>query len=181
MVNALNKKNTKDSLHNNSLHNRQELENSIGGRYLEPQTDVTFRRICGTEKNKKITIAVCNAMLNLSSPIVDIQFKNTQQIPPTPKHKECVVDIFAQDQKGNQLILEMQLHTTKEFAARSVKYAFDGYSNQAMRGGNYNDSKPVYLIALTDQIMFHDHEHYESTHRLIEENNRSMSFRHGDS
>ncbi len=58
-------------------------------KYLNPQNDLAFKRICGQEKNKKILLAMLNAVLKnqLHHDIEDVVFLKTAQDPDIASQK----------------------------------------------------------------------------------------------
>ena len=61
---------------------------SLIKKYLNPQNDVAFKRIFGTEKNKDILIAMLNAVLKsqLHTPITQVSFLSPFQEPEALAH-----------------------------------------------------------------------------------------------
>ena len=140
----------------------------IRGRWLSPRTDITFKRVFGTEENKDITIEMLNTLLEPKIDIADITFPNPAQIPITPDHKEVVFDVYARDESGREYVVEMQVRTSLSLRKRALRYLSGVYASQLKSGEEYRDQKEVQLLLFTEEMMFPSHPSYESTHKILE-------------
>lgn len=140
------------------------------GKFLDPKTDIAFKRIFGTEKNKDILIDFLNDVLQKSgnSWIVDLEYLPTIQDPAIAIFKTSVVDILCRDKAGIKYIIEMQVTKTEGFERRAQLYAAKAYCSQIRKGGDYADLKEVIFLALTDHIMFPGKASYRSDHVLLD-------------
>ena len=80
-------------------------------KFLDPTTDLTFKKIFGNQQKTEILIAFLNAILdrkegNLITKIIIIDPNNH---PETIISKQTIVDIKCEDQKGITYIIEMQV------------------------------------------------------------------------
>ena len=100
------------------------------GKYLNPQNDVAFKRIFGSEKNKDILISLLNEVLKnqLKDPIKEVKFLSPIQDPEVSASKQSIVDVLCRDKKGTQYIIEMQVAKTKglkqEHSTTPIKLLF---------------------------------------------------------
>ena len=111
---------------------------SLITKYLNPQNDVAFKRIFGTDKNKDILIAMLNAVLKnqMHTPITRVRFLSPVQEPEVLAKKQSIVDVLCQDSDGCQYIIEMQVASTKGFEARAQYYAAKAFINQLNESNN---------------------------------------------
>ena len=125
-------------------------------KFLNPQNDIAFKRIFGTEKNSDILVQFLNDMLEFRGepPIVEVTFLKTIQDPEIAAFKTCIVDVMCVDLEGNQYIVEMQVTNPGEFLDRVQYYAANAYTRQLKPGEKYKKAKPVALIAITNFSLF---------------------------
>ncbi len=141
-------------------------------KYFNPQNDFAFKRIFGQEKNKKILIAMLNAVLKESfhGPIEDVQFLKTIQDPEIGSQKQSIVDVLCKDQDGCQYIIEMQVASRQGFEKRAQYYAAKAYVNQAGVGRLYQNLKKVIFLAFTNYILFPKEKKHKTEHITLEKN-----------
>lgn len=86
-------------------------------KFLDPKNDFCFKQIFGTEKNKDILIHFLNDILKYegSEKITEVTFLKTIQDPEIAAYKQSIVDVLCKDQKGEQVIVEMQVSKHKGF------------------------------------------------------------------
>ncbi len=125
-------------------------------RYLDPKSDLTFKRVFG--EHKDIMISFLNAMLPLQedNEVVDIEYLPTELVPEIPTKKDSIVDVRCKDTKGRQFIVEMQMYWTNAFMQRAVFNTCKAYATPVERGQKFREIKPVYTISLINDIAFPD-------------------------
>ncbi len=129
-------------------------EEYMAGSYLNPFTDFGFKRLFGTEENKKYLKDFINELLREEEgEIIDLTFLPTEQIPAYPEQKKAIFDIYCKNEKGEFFIVEMQKHSQRYFKDRSVYYSSFAIQQQARKDiddkGFWNyQLKAVYTIAL---------------------------------
>jgi predicted transposase/invertase (TIGR01784 family) len=143
-------------------------------KFLDPKNDVAFHRIFGTEKNKDILIHFINDILELKEgeKIKEITFLPTIAVPEIAAKKQSIVDVLCKDEKGVQIIIEMQVAPQEGFEKRAQYYAAKAYSRQLNKGkgegSRYKDLKSVIFIAISDNIIFKDKISYKSDHIILD-------------
>ena len=139
-------------------------------RFLNPQNDIAFKKIFGTEVNKDILISLLNGVLNkqFHRPIVDVKFLNPFQEPEALAKKQSIVDVLCQDSDGCQYIIEMQIAQTSGFEERAQYYAYKAFISQMNRGDRYEGLKEVIFLAFTNFSIFPDKKHYKSEHVTLD-------------
>src|SRR5271156_3972871 len=117
-------------------------------RYLDPKTDIVFKKIFG--EHKHLLKSFLNALLPLPADglIVSLEYLNPEQVPTIPILKRPVVDVKCTDQQGRIFIVEMQIEWTDSFMQRMLFNASRAYVKQLEKGEEYHLLQPVYGVAL---------------------------------
>ena len=130
---------------------------SLANKYLNPQYDISFKRIFGTEKNKELLLNFLNVVLKnqIKSPIIEVVFLKTVQDPEIASKKQSIVDVLCKDTTGVQYIIEMQMTKGSGFEERAQYYAAKAYVNQMLAGDRqYANLKEVIFIAIANYNIF---------------------------
>ena len=126
-------------------------------KYLNPFTDFGFKKIFGEEASKPLLIDFLNALLPQTDKIVDLTFKNNEQLGQTDLDRRAIYDIYCENEKGEKFIVELQKAKQNYFKERTIYYATFPIREQAEKGEwNYN-LKAVYCIGILD-FTFDDYE-----------------------
>jgi predicted transposase/invertase (TIGR01784 family) len=126
-------------------------------KYLNPFTDFGFKKIFGEEASKPLLIDFLNALLPQSDKIVDLSFKNNEQLGQTEIDRKAIYDIYCENEKGEKFIVELQKAKQNYFKERTIYYSTFPIREQAEKGEwNYN-LKAVYCIGVLD-FTFDDYE-----------------------
>jgi predicted transposase/invertase (TIGR01784 family) len=126
-------------------------------RYINPYTDFGFKKIFGEEASKPLLIDFLNALLPEKSKIVDLNFKNTEQLGGTEIDRKAIYEIYCENDKGEKFIVELQKAKQNYFKERTIYYSTFPIREQAEKGEwNYN-LKAVYCIGILD-FTFDDYE-----------------------
>ncbi|MVM36658.1 Rpn family recombination-promoting nuclease/putative transposase [Spirosoma sp. HMF3257] len=133
-------------------------------KYLNPFTDFGFKKIFGEEASKPLLLDFLNALLPKSDQIVDLTFKNNEQLGQTDLDRKAIYDIYCENEKGEKFIVELQKAKQNFFKERTIYYSTFPIRDQAEKGEwNYN-LKAVYCIVILD-FTFDD---YETEHEKSE-------------
>ncbi len=131
--------------------------NKMKAKYLNPFTDFGFKKIFGEEASKPLLLDFLNALLPQSNKIVDLTFKNNEQLGQTDFDRKAIYDIYCENEKGEKFIVELQKAKQNYFKERTVYYSTFPIREQAEKGEwNYN-LKAVYCIGILD-FTFDDYE-----------------------
>jgi predicted transposase/invertase (TIGR01784 family) len=138
--------------------------------FLNPRTDITFKRLFGTIENKGIVIDFLNSILGRSgeSTIVDVSLNDTNNIPVTNAAKHSIVDIRCTDQAGNRYIVEMQVSTEHDYAMRAQYYSAFALSSQLNAGAKYSALEPVIFVGVLNFDLFKRKSNYISHHYIVD-------------
>ena len=71
-------------------------------KYLNPFTDFGFKKIFGEEASKPLLIDFLNALLPNADKIVDLSFKNNEQLDQTDIDRKAIYDIYCENEKGEK-------------------------------------------------------------------------------
>jgi predicted transposase/invertase (TIGR01784 family) len=119
-------------------------------KYVNPFTDFGFKKIFGEEASKPLLIDFLNALLPHQSQIVDLSFKNTEQLGQTEADRKSIFDIYCESEKGEKFIVELQKAKQNYFKERTIYYSTFPIREQAEKGEwNYN-LKAVYCVGILD-------------------------------
>ena len=126
-------------------------------KYVNPFTDFGFKKIFGEEASKPLLMDFLNALLPERNPIVDLQFKNAEQLGQTEADRRAVYDLYCETEAGEKFIVELQKAKQNYFKERTIYYSTFPIREQAEKG-NWNYSlKAVYCVGILD-FTFDDYE-----------------------
>ena len=116
-------------------------------KFINPFTDVGFKRIFGQEINKDLLIDFLNALLVGERQVKDIQFLDKELLPEYDKDRSLIYDIYCTDENGEQFIVEMQNREHVNFRERTLFYLSQAIARQGERGTDWKFSlKAVYGV-----------------------------------
>ncbi len=100
-------------------------------RFINPKTDIAFKKIFGSEQSKDILISFLNSMLYDSQPVIeDLEILNPYLAPRIRGVKETYLDIKAKITGNKTAIVEMQVLNVAGFEKRILYNAAKSYSIQ---------------------------------------------------
>ena len=140
-------------------------------RYISLLTDFGFKRIFGTELNKRLLIDFLNTLLPAHHHIQDLTFKNTEQLGSTTIDRKAIFDIYCQAQNGDRFIVEIQKAKQNFFKDRSIYYATFPIQEQALKGEWNYELSAVYAVGVLDFI-FDDHKTDDTCLHVVELKNQ---------
>jgi predicted transposase/invertase (TIGR01784 family) len=140
-------------------------------KYISLLTDFGFKRIFGTEPNKRLLIDFLNTILPTHHHIQDLTFKNTEQLGSTPIDRKAIFDIYCQAISGERFIVEIQKAKQNFFKDRSIYYATFPIQEQALKGEWDFQLSAVYTVGVLDFI-FDDHKNDSTILHIIELKNQ---------
>lgn len=118
------------------------------GKFINPFTDVGFKRIFGQEMSKPVLIAFLNSLLEGERVIVDLKFLDKEQLGLIQGDRSLIYDIYCDTEDGDHIIVEMQNKYQPYFKERSIYYTARSIVEQGERGSQWKyDIKAVYLVA----------------------------------
>ena len=117
------------------------------GKFINPFTDVGFKRIFGQEINKDLLVDFLNALLEGERQVKDITFLDKEQLPVFEDDRKLIYDVYCTDENGEQFIVEMQNQSHLNFRSRTVYYLSQAIARQGEKGSRWMyDLKAVYGV-----------------------------------
>ena len=119
------------------------------GKFINPFTDMGFKRIFGQEVSKPVLITFLNALLEGEQRIVNLKYLDKEQPGESTDDKSLIYDVYCEVEGGDHIIVEMQNKSQPWFKERCVYYMSRAISRQGEPGKewHYSDLKAVYMIA----------------------------------
>ncbi len=147
--------------------------------YLDPKSDIAFKKLFGDITHKNILMSFLNSVLEREEGemIVDVVMNDTHNVPETPLSKASIVDVRCTDQKNHQYIIEMQVMTQEDYAARAQYYSALALSRQLASGERYRNLVPVIFVGILDFNLFKG-KHYLSHHLILETETHAHELKH---
>ena len=136
-------------------------------RYLDPKTDVVFKKIFG--EHKTLLISFLNALLPLPEDglIVSLEYLSPEQAPNIPVLKRPIVDVKCVDQQKRIFIVEMQIEWTDGFMQRMLFNTSHAYVKQLQKGQEYHLLQPVYGLALLAENFEHENPEWYHYYKMV--------------
>jgi predicted transposase/invertase (TIGR01784 family) len=135
-------------------------------KYINPFTDFGFKKIFGEEASKPLLIDFLNTLLPANNQIVNLSFKNVEQLGQTDFDRKAIYDIFCENEKGESFIVELQKSKQNYFKERTIYYSTFPIRDQADKGEwNYN-LKAVYCIGILD-FTFDDYDSDKERNNVV--------------
>lgn len=122
------------------------------GRFFDPLTDWSFKRLFGSEPNKDILVAFLNDLFAGEKVIVDLVYGPNEHNGVDRDAKKVLLDLYCTGDKGEKIIVEMQRGRQDFFRERTILYVSKAIADDFPAGSehfNY-DIPEVYLIAILE-------------------------------
>ena len=123
---------------------------TIFTKYIDPFTDFGFKHLFGTEKNKKFLISFLNDLLDIEYPIVDVEYRNLEQLGLNIIDRKAIFDIYCTDEKKNNFIVELQRSQQKYFKDRSLYYTSFPIQEQSKKGDWDYRLKKIFFVGILE-------------------------------
>ena len=117
-------------------------------KYINPFTDVGFKRIFGQELSKPLLLDFLNSLFEGEKHIVNLTFLDKEQPALFEEDRSLIYDIYCDTDEGEKIIVEMQNKSQPFFKNRSIYYVSESIARQGERGSAWNYAiDSVYLVA----------------------------------
>ena len=117
-------------------------------KFINPFTDIGFKRIFGQEISKPLILDFLNNLLMGEEHIVDLSFLDKEQPALFEDDRSLIYDIYCVTDNGKKIIVEMQNKSQPYFTNRSIYYVSEAIARQGERGSLWNYSiDAVYPVA----------------------------------
>jgi predicted transposase/invertase (TIGR01784 family) len=145
-------------------------------RFINPKTDFAFKKIFGSSESKDILISFLNALVyNSELMIQDLEIIDPYLAPKVTGLKDTYLDVKAQLNTGEIVIIEMQVINVEAFTKRVLYNAAKTYSLQLDVGQGYRFLKPVIALTITDFIQFENTDYWIS-HFIFKEKTQNFNY-----
>lgn len=124
-------------------------------RYMNLLTDYAFKYVFGSEKHKKVLIKFLNTILEGKEKIVDVTFRDKEQLPVEEAGKRMVFDIYCTTDTDSHIIVEMQVRVPPTFADRAIAYCSHAVLNQIRKGDKYKYEKVYGIYIMGSHLAYH--------------------------
>ena len=140
-------------------------------RYLDPKNDLTFKRIFA--EHPKLLLSFLNAIMPLKQGkyIEEIHYLSAEQVPFSKGKKNSIVDVKCIDNEKNQFIVEMQMFWSEAFNNRMIFNAGKAYIKQLNKNEEYDLLKPVYTLAIINDIFDRKTENFYHHYQIVNKEN----------
>jgi predicted transposase/invertase (TIGR01784 family) len=122
----------------------------LKAKYINPYTDFGFKKLFGEEASRDLLIDFLNQLLPAKHKIVNLTFKNPEQLGSIESERKAIFDIHCENDKGERFIVEMQKAKIKFFKDRAVFYTTFPIKEQAEKGDWDFKLNPIYCVAILD-------------------------------
>jgi predicted transposase/invertase (TIGR01784 family) len=152
---------------------------------INPKIDLVFKKLFGSEDNKDILLSLVNAILPHYQQIARLELRNPYNLSDYVEGKLSILDIKAEDEKGIQYDIEMQIKGSDFYGKRTLYYwakmfgsqlDYANDENDKKDGIGYSDLKKCIVISLMDFSFFDD----KLYHRCFTLKNRETNEIHKD-
>ena len=117
-------------------------------KFINPFTDIGFKRIFGQEFSKPLLMDFLNNLFVGEREIVELTFLDKEQPAVYDGDRSLIYDIYCELVDGEKIIVEMQNKEQPYFKNRSIYYISESIARQGEKGtGWMYDVKAVYLVA----------------------------------
>ena len=117
-------------------------------KFINPFTDVGFKKIFGQEVSKDLLIDFLNNLLKGERVINDVRFLDKEQLGFYDDDRSLIYDVLCETPGGERIIVEMQNRSQPYYKRRSIYYAAQAVVRQGERGKGWQyDVKAVYCIS----------------------------------
>lgn len=137
------------------------------GKYINPFTDYGFKYLFGTEPNKEFTLALVNELLHGQERIKSLTLIPSEQLGDTKEDRRAVFDVYAENDRGEKIIIEMQKADQQYFKDRSVFYSSFPIRAQGEKGQWRFGLKAVYTIGILDFVFDEDKDDENYFHHEV--------------
>lgn len=118
------------------------------GNFVNPFTDVGFKRIFGQEFSKPLLLDFLNNLLKGELVVTDITFLDKELPAVYRDDRSLIYDILCKTDDGRRIIVEMQNKSQPFFTDRCIYYLSQSVARQGERGEEWNyEINAVYLVA----------------------------------
>lgn len=117
------------------------------GRFINPFTDIGFKKLFGQDIHKDLLISFLNDLLSGEKVISNVKYLDKEILPEFEGDRSTIFDIYCTTEKGEHFIVEMQNRQQQFFLDRAVYYLSRSITRQGEKGVAWKfDLKAVYGV-----------------------------------
>ena len=125
-----------------------------------PTRDIVFKLMLGNPQHTRALIHLLNCMRVSEDPIAGVDILNSEITPENVVLKGFRLDIKAQTDKGEIMLIEMQCCEDPAMVARVLQYWSDSFSSQLKVGEYYDELKRTVSITISNFRVFKRDERF---------------------
>ncbi len=165
--------------------------------FLDPKTDIAFKKLFGDSAHKNVAISFLNSILDRKEGemIVDVVMNDPYNHPETiiinsstktaeidseekqKSSKSSIVDVRCTDQANRRYIVEMQVVRQKDYLERAQYYSALALGRQLKSTEPFGTLAPVIFIGVLD-FEFFANPHYITHHLILDQETHSHELKH---
>jgi predicted transposase/invertase (TIGR01784 family) len=142
---------------------------------INPRIDFAFKKLFGVEENKDLLIDLINSIVSEKDKVKDLILKNPYNEKSSLNDKLSVLDIKAQDEKGNWFNIEIQIISQSYYEKRALYYWARIYNSQLEVGRNYDLLKKTICINILNFNCL-DESDYHNSYKMYNTNTKRAFF-----
>jgi len=89
-------------------------------KYVDPLMDTSFKRLFGTDPNKKFLISLLNAIFEGRKTLIDLEYSKSDQQGNNDEDDIAIFDLLCTSDKGEKIIVEVQHSDAVNFKERII-------------------------------------------------------------
>ena len=136
--------------------------------FLNPLSDIAFKKLFANQAKKAILMSFLNSILNRQEgeKIIEVTITDPYNNPDTEWLKLSIVDVRCVDQAGKNYIVEVQARYQKNYPERSQYYASLAIARQLHNKQQFREIMPVVFVGILDFELFQGND-YISHHKIL--------------
>ncbi|WP_254033675.1 Rpn family recombination-promoting nuclease/putative transposase [Planktothrix agardhii] len=139
-------------------------------KFINPKTDYAFKKIFGSDQSQDILISFLNTIVYQGETFITSLEIIDPYVPGRISGlKTTYFDVKAQLNNGENVLIEMQAFNVPAFGKRILYNTAKMYVNQLKLGEVYPELRAAIGVAVTDFIMFNEHNKVISQFTLKED------------
>lgn len=122
------------------------MGSTVTRRTLDPKLDVVFKLLFSKPSNKRLLISLLTAILEPTSPIVDVEVLDPEVAKESVAAKGTMLDLLVKLLDGSRVNMEIQASPRNWSMSRGVFYSARVFAGQLNRGDHYDELTPVISV-----------------------------------
>ncbi len=149
--------------------------------FLNPTSDIAFKKLFGNQAKTEILMSFLNSVLDRKEgeKITKVTITDPNNNPDTKDLKYSIVDLRCTDQAEKQYIIEVQVKYQEDYPERVQHYVALAIARQLKKAEKYKEIMPVIFIGVLSKPIL-ESPHYTSHHNLRDVRTQEHALRHMD-